>query len=90
MVTILAGCLLASASLCLFLIISITVYIVYVIKHRSTNVGLAVTIAQNILKRKILVPLIILVRFHLPFPILLFIALARRKSKSKSEGKISN
>lgn len=89
MLTILPGCLLVSACLCLFLIISSTFYIIYVIKHRSTNVGLVVTIAQNILKRKILVPLIILVRFHLPFPILLIIALARRKS-SKIEGNISN
>ena len=81
MPTIIALCLLASASICLFLVISITVYILYVVKHRSTNVGFAVNIAQNILKCKLLVPLIILLRFHLPFPIILIVTILRRKSK---------
>jgi hypothetical protein len=84
MFNILGICLLISASICLFLTISITLYILYVVKHRSTNVSFAIVIAQNILKRKILVPLIILLRFHLPFPIILLITIVRQKSMKKS------
>lgn len=88
MLSIIAKCLLTSASICLFLTISITIYILYVIKHRSTNVAFAINILQNILKRKMLVPLIILLRFHLPFPIMLIITILRRKSKKKSSSQI--
>jgi hypothetical protein len=84
MLSIIAICLLDSASICLFLVISITTYILYVVKHRSTNVGFAVNLAQNILKCKLLVPLIILLRFHLPFPIMLIVTIIRRKSEKKS------
>jgi predicted membrane protein len=84
MLNIIAICLLASASICLFLTISITLYIFYVVKHRSTNVSFAINIAQNILKRKMLIPLIILLRFHLPFPIMLIVMILQRKSKKKS------
>ena len=93
MFSILPICLLISASVCLILTISITFYILYVVKHRSTNVGFAITIAQNILKRKMLVPLIILLRFHLPFPIILLVTILRQKAQkksSKSEGENSN
>ena len=84
MLNILAICLLISASICLLLVIISTTYIHYVIKHRSTNVGFAINIAQNILKRKILVPLIILLRFHIPFPIMLIVTILKYKSKKKS------
>jgi len=88
MLTIIAICLITSASICLFLTISIAIYILYVVKHRSTNVGFAINIAQNIFKRKILVPLIILLRFHLPFPIMLIVTILRRKSKKKSSSSL--
>lgn len=84
MLSLIAICLLICASISLFLTISITIYIVYVIKHRSTNVGFVITILQNILQRKILLPLIILIRFHLPFPIMLVITIFRKKSKQKT------
>jgi hypothetical protein len=93
MLNILAICLVISASLCLVLTISITSYIIYVIKHRSTNVSFAINIAQNILKRKILVPLVLLLRFHLPFPIILFVDILKQKSmkkQTKSEGENVN
>ncbi|CAF1403645.1 unnamed protein product [Adineta steineri] len=84
MLNIIAICLLVSASICLVLVISITMYILYVIKHRSTNVGFAINIAQNILKRRLLIPLIILLRVHLPFPIMLIVTILRRKLTKKS------
>jgi hypothetical protein len=95
MLSIIAICLLISASICLLLVISSTTYILYVIKHRSTNVGFAINIAQNILKQKLLVPLIILLRFHLPFPIILIVIILKYKSKKvdktgKKPGENSN
>ncbi len=82
--SIIAICLLISAGLCIVLVVGGSAYILYVIQHRSSNVGFAITIVQNILKRKLLVPLIILLRFHLPFPIMLILLRLTHKTEAKS------
>jgi len=85
MIHILGKCLIIASSFCLFLIIITTIYIFYVVKHRSNNLGFVITIGQNIFKQKMLVPLLILVRFHLPFPVMLFVAILKRKSTEKED-----